>query len=92
MINDDTFNSYQYGPDTYLLQLRDTNFPVRLREYVKVANRRSPAFALNENSVDYSVSVFLVMSHELQSLTTETLSVSPASNYKGTSSFHRHYG
>lgn len=49
--------SYQYGPDTYLLQLRDTNFPVRLREYVKVASRRSPAFALNENSVDYSVSI-----------------------------------
>lgn len=48
-------HSYQYGPDTYLLQLRDTNFPVRLREYVKVATRRSPAFALNENSVDYSV-------------------------------------
>lgn len=49
--------SYQYGPDTYLLQLRDTNFPVRLREYVKVANRRSPAFAINENNVDYSVSI-----------------------------------
>ncbi|XP_037043462.1 obscurin isoform X3 [Bradysia coprophila] len=48
---------YQYGPDTYLLQLRDTNFPVRLREYVKVANRRSPAFALNENSVDYSLPI-----------------------------------
>ncbi|KAG4067668.1 hypothetical protein HA402_005440 [Bradysia odoriphaga] len=48
---------YQYGPDTYLLQLRDTNFPVRLREYVKVANRRSPAFALNENSVDYTLPI-----------------------------------
>ncbi|KAL7294623.1 hypothetical protein TKK_0011927 [Trichogramma kaykai] len=31
---------YQNGPDTYLLQLRDTDFPVRLREYMKVANRR----------------------------------------------------
>lgn len=48
---------YQYGPDTYLLQLRDTNFPVRLREYIKVANRRSPSFALNENSTDYSLPV-----------------------------------
>lgn len=48
---------YQYGPDTYLLQLRDTNFPVRLREYLKVANRRSPSFALNENSVDWSLPI-----------------------------------
>lgn len=48
--------SYQYGPDTYLLQLRDVSFPVRLREYMKVAHRRSPSFALND-SVDWSVSV-----------------------------------
>lgn len=48
--------SYQYGPDTYLLQLRDVNFPVRLREYMKVAHRRSPSFALND-SVDWSVSI-----------------------------------
>lgn len=40
--------SYQYGPDTYLLQLRDVDFPVRLREYMKVAAVRSPAFALND--------------------------------------------
>lgn len=33
------FFSYQYGPDTYLLQLRDVNFPVRLREYMKVAKK-----------------------------------------------------
>ncbi|XP_069669104.1 obscurin isoform X4 [Periplaneta americana] len=33
---------YQYGPDTYLLQLRDVDFPVRLREYMKVANNRGP--------------------------------------------------
>ncbi|GLG93475.1 Obscurin [Gryllus bimaculatus] len=26
---------YQSGPDTYLLQLRDVDFPVRLREYMK---------------------------------------------------------
>ncbi|XP_072157515.1 protein Obscurin isoform X3 [Bemisia tabaci] len=33
---------YQYGPDTYLLQLRDVDFPVRLREYMKVAANRAP--------------------------------------------------
>ncbi|XP_043255290.1 obscurin-like isoform X3 [Colletes gigas] len=36
---------YQNGPDTYLLQLRDTSFPVRLREYMKVACDRSPGFS-----------------------------------------------
>ncbi|XP_071572462.1 protein Obscurin isoform X5 [Temnothorax nylanderi] len=36
---------YQNGPDTYLLQLRDTDFPVRLREYMKVACNRSPGFS-----------------------------------------------
>ncbi|CAG4950620.1 unnamed protein product [Parnassius apollo] len=35
---------YQNGPDTYLLQLRDVQFPVRLREYMKVACLRSPAY------------------------------------------------
>ncbi|XP_045774482.1 obscurin isoform X7 [Maniola jurtina] len=38
---------YQNGPDTYLLQLRDTQFPVRLREYMKVACIRSPGYSLN---------------------------------------------
>ncbi|XP_068917949.1 obscurin isoform X4 [Tenebrio molitor] len=33
---------YQNGPDTYLLQLRDVDFPVRLREYMKVAGNRIP--------------------------------------------------
>ncbi|XP_046810938.1 obscurin isoform X2 [Lucilia cuprina] len=47
---------YQYGPDTYLLQLRDVNFPVRLREYMKVAHRRSPSFAMNE-SLDWSLPI-----------------------------------
>ncbi|XP_061385571.1 obscurin isoform X3 [Danaus plexippus] len=37
---------YQNGPDTYLLQLRDTSFPVRLREYMKVACTRSPGYSL----------------------------------------------
>lgn len=48
---------YQYGPDTYLLQLRDTDFPVRLREYMKVAHRRSPAYAINEHNVDYTLPI-----------------------------------
>ncbi|XP_023945004.2 obscurin isoform X3 [Bicyclus anynana] len=38
---------YQNGPDTYLLQLRDTQFPVRLREYMKVACIRSPGYSLS---------------------------------------------
>ncbi|CAH0724488.1 unnamed protein product, partial [Brenthis ino] len=38
---------YQNGPDTYLLQLRDTQFPVRLREYMKVACVRSPGYSLS---------------------------------------------
>ncbi|KAL4713897.1 hypothetical protein ACJJTC_015551 [Scirpophaga incertulas] len=38
---------YQNGPDTYLLQLRDVQFPVRLREYMKVACGRSPGYSLN---------------------------------------------
>jgi len=36
---------YQQGPDTYLLQLRDTDFPCRLRQYMKIAADRSPNFA-----------------------------------------------
>ncbi|GBP12338.1 Obscurin [Eumeta japonica] len=38
---------YQNGPDTYLLQLRDVDFPVRLREYMKVACNRSPGYSLS---------------------------------------------
>ncbi|XP_011159691.1 obscurin isoform X3 [Solenopsis invicta] len=47
---------YQNGPDTYLLQLRDTDFPVRLREYMKVACDRSPGFSRSiteDNSFDW---------------------------------------
>ncbi|XP_021942907.1 obscurin isoform X3 [Zootermopsis nevadensis] len=40
---------YQYGPDTYLLQLRDVDFPVRLREYMKVAANRGPVVGVHEN-------------------------------------------
>lgn len=47
---------YQYGPDTYLLQLRDVSFPVRLREYMKVAHRRSPSYSMTEN-LDWSLPV-----------------------------------
>merc|ERR1719315_199079 len=36
---------YQQGPDTYLLQLRDTDFPCRLHQYMKVAADRSPQFS-----------------------------------------------
>lgn len=38
--------SYQNGPDTYLLQLRDVDFPCRLREYMKVATNRGPGRGL----------------------------------------------
>lgn len=38
--------SYQNGPDTYLLQLRDVDFPCRLREYMKVAHSRGPGRGL----------------------------------------------
>ncbi|XP_044021287.1 obscurin isoform X7 [Aphidius gifuensis] len=46
---------YQNGPDTYLLQLRDTDFPVRLREYMKVAHNRGSGFArvFNDDGYDW---------------------------------------
>ena len=37
-------SSYQYGPDTYLLQVRDSGFPARLREYLNVAKQHSAEF------------------------------------------------
>ena len=46
---------YQYGPDTYLLQLRDTTFPCRLREYMKIAKHRSPSL-VSDSNYDGSVS------------------------------------
>lgn len=50
-------SNYQMGPDTYLLQLRDVDFPCRLRSYMKVATARSPAYAMSvrENDYDYQV-------------------------------------
>ena len=49
-------SQYQYGPDTYLLQLRDVGFPTRLREYMKVACDRSPVFVQGLSEV-YDASV-----------------------------------
>lgn len=46
---------YQYGPDTYLLQLRDTNFPVRLREYMKVAGKSLTGRGGSESHLDWEV-------------------------------------
>ncbi|XP_076264324.1 obscurin isoform X26 [Rhynchophorus ferrugineus] len=51
---------YQNGPDTYLLQLRDVDFPVRLREYMKVAANRGPGSAYvvsDENGYDWRTPV-----------------------------------
>ncbi|KAL1518226.1 hypothetical protein ABEB36_001883 [Hypothenemus hampei] len=51
---------YQNGPDTYLLQLRDVDFPVRLREYMKVAVNRSPGSSYilsDENGYDWSTPI-----------------------------------
>ncbi|XP_063930937.1 obscurin isoform X4 [Zophobas morio] len=47
---------YQAGPDTYLLQLRDVDFPVRLREYMKVAGSRGTGAGFiisHENGFDW---------------------------------------
>lgn len=49
------FFSYQNGPDTYLLQLRDTDFPVRLREYMKVAAQVRPGRTLGDSDYDWRV-------------------------------------
>merc|ERR1711936_1292582 len=37
-------SNYQYGPDTYLLQVRDADFPAGLREYLSVARTHSSEF------------------------------------------------
>ncbi|CAG0879559.1 unnamed protein product [Cyprideis torosa] len=49
----DSESHYQQGPDTYLLQLRDSDFPSRLRRYMKVAADRSPSFALRLRQDNY---------------------------------------
>ncbi|CAG2120818.1 unnamed protein product, partial [Medioppia subpectinata] len=38
-------SQYQSGPDTYLLQLRDTDFATRIRQYLRVGASRSPSLA-----------------------------------------------
>ncbi|KAE9543197.1 hypothetical protein AGLY_003108 [Aphis glycines] len=48
---------YQYGPDTYLLQLRDTNFPVRLREYMKVAGKSLTHRGGSDSHLDWEAPV-----------------------------------
>ncbi|KAI4471482.1 immunoglobulin i-set domain [Holotrichia oblita] len=51
---------YQSGPDTYLLQLRDVDFPVRIREYMKVAANRGPGashIVSDENGFDWRTPV-----------------------------------
>ncbi|XP_065561807.1 obscurin-like [Artemia franciscana] len=52
-------SQYQMGPDTFLLPLRDPNFPARLRRYMKVAQQRSPTFTLrlNEHNFDKSLPI-----------------------------------
>lgn len=37
-------SSYQIGPDSYLLQVKDPGFPARLREYLGVARTTSREF------------------------------------------------
>lgn len=49
--------SYQNGPDTYLLQLRDVDLPCRLRHYLKVAaNREVGPFDAVDTHIDWRVS------------------------------------
>ncbi|XP_054168063.1 obscurin-like [Oppia nitens] len=38
-------SQYQTGPDTYLLQLRDSDFATRIRQYLRVGASRSPSLA-----------------------------------------------
>merc|ERR1712073_75074 len=40
----DNPSNYQNGPDTYLLQVKDSGFPARLREYLGVARQHSAEF------------------------------------------------
>ncbi|XP_024082458.1 obscurin isoform X3 [Cimex lectularius] len=50
---------YQNGPDTYLLQLRDVDFPVRIREYMKVAAHRGSGVSSfpEDNHLDWRLPV-----------------------------------
>ena len=42
-----SISSYQNGPDTYLLQVKDSGFPARLREYLGVARQHSAEFQVS---------------------------------------------
>ncbi|XP_066949349.1 LOW QUALITY PROTEIN: muscle M-line assembly protein unc-89-like [Macrobrachium rosenbergii] len=61
-------SNYQMGPDTYLLQLRDVDFPCRLRSYMKVATSRSPAYAMSVKEHDYDYKAVPVI-HERRRFT-----------------------
>lgn len=39
--------NYQIGSDTYVLQYRDTSFPLRIREYLRIGQARSPSLNAN---------------------------------------------
>lgn len=47
MLTNRTRNEFSYtpGPDTMLLQHRDPDYPMRVREYLRVAARYSPSLA-----------------------------------------------
>ncbi|XP_015782492.1 obscurin isoform X3 [Tetranychus urticae] len=46
-------SQYQSGPDTYLLPHRDVDFPLRIREYLRVGASRSPSLANNLRSAHW---------------------------------------
>lgn len=39
--------NYQIGNDTYVLQYRDTDFPLRIREYLRIGGQRSASLQAN---------------------------------------------
>ncbi|UYV84307.1 SPEG [Cordylochernes scorpioides] len=49
-INFSNESNYQIGPDTFLLQPRDPEFPIRLRQYMRVGAKASPSLAYNLQS------------------------------------------
>ena len=50
--------SYQYGPDTYLMQVKDAGFPARLREYLTVAKQTSAEFQDVKVSFIYPIWIY----------------------------------
>ncbi|CAG0918788.1 unnamed protein product [Notodromas monacha] len=69
----DSNSMYQNGPDTYLLQLRDVNFPSRLRRYMQVASSRSPMFALKLRQDPWIGSVTVKERRRFQDLNDEEI-------------------